>query len=183
MLGTPDVGWSEFSICNEHTYGLSYLTDVVVEWLDQAIHGLTTMQPFTVHGFCEPGRMLCTVSYWNCYIVFESDESDSSNPYHDMYGVDLSMIKFCKLLYADVSRDIEAWVHWDDTSLIECDENDYYAACLEGDNLSDDNQCDYDSSVETVLDMRRKLILDKLGELKNLIDLNEEHFGLNRCFF
>ena len=63
MLTKPEAGWTDFSIDKEHIYSLSYLTDVGIEWLDQAIHGLETLEPFTVHGFCEPNRMLCTVSY------------------------------------------------------------------------------------------------------------------------
>ena len=46
---------------DEHQYRLSYLTDVAVEWLGQAIHGLKTLEPFAVHGYCEPCRMICTV--------------------------------------------------------------------------------------------------------------------------
>ena len=42
---------------------MSYLTDVANTWLVQAIHGLKTMDVFSVHGFSEPGRMICTVSY------------------------------------------------------------------------------------------------------------------------
>lgn len=73
MLSKPDYGWSEFQICDDHAYSLSYLTDVAYEWLDQAIHGLQTLAPFAVHGYCEPGRMICLVSYYTCYVVFEAD--------------------------------------------------------------------------------------------------------------
>ena len=73
MLSKPDAGWTDFKL-KEKTYSLSYLTAVPFDWLTQAIHGLETMLPFTVHGFCEPGRVLCTISYWNCYIVHCIDE-------------------------------------------------------------------------------------------------------------
>ena len=37
MLSAPDAGWTEFRLGSEETaYSLSYLTDVAVEWLDQA---------------------------------------------------------------------------------------------------------------------------------------------------
>ncbi len=117
MLGKPHAGWSDFQIDDEHTYSLSYLNDVALEWLDQAIHGLTTLEPFAVHGFCEPDRMVCTVSYWNCYVVFEGDGMFNPNSYNHMYGAGLKMIDFCKALYSDVQNNIDDWVHWDDSSL------------------------------------------------------------------
>ena len=65
MLTKPYYGWTDFSLEGTSVYGLSYLDDIAFEWLDQAIHGLETMLPFCVKGFLEPGRMLCTVSFWN----------------------------------------------------------------------------------------------------------------------
>ena len=155
MLGKPEAGWTDFSIDDEHTYPLSYLTDVAVEWLEQAIHGLTTLEPFAVHGGCEPGRMVCTVSYWNCYIVFESDGLVNKNTCMEMYGVALSMIDFCKILYEEISRDLEDWVHWDDSAM----------------------------QSRIGFDERRKMIQEKLAALKELLDSRQEYFGPHRCFF
>ena len=77
MLSKPDCGWTTFQLGSENTaYCLGYLTDVAMEWLDRAIHGLETEDVFSVHGFCEPGRMVCTVSFWNCYVIFEGDGKD-----------------------------------------------------------------------------------------------------------
>lgn len=76
MLTKPYYGWTDFSLEGTSVYGLSYLDDIAFEWLDQAIHGLETMLPFCVKGFLEPGRMLCTVSFWNCHIVIEDDERE-----------------------------------------------------------------------------------------------------------
>lgn len=40
MLTKPEWGWTDFSLEGTSAYGLSYLDDIPVEWLDQAIHGL-----------------------------------------------------------------------------------------------------------------------------------------------
>ena len=112
MLGIPDAGWTDFKLKDE-SYALSYLTSLPFEWLTQAIHGLETMLPFTVHGFSEPGRMLCTVSYWNCYIVFcddenyEEDEADIRSEY-----IHKNMMEFCEELHRDISENIDAWCKW-----------------------------------------------------------------------
>ena len=112
MLSKPDAGWSNFSLC-EKEFFLSYLTNIPFEWLDQAIHGLETLLPFTVHGFCEPGRMLCTVSYWNCHIIFEDeDRAALCKEDAEWYIAHTSMLDFCQKLYDDISRDIEAWARW-----------------------------------------------------------------------
>ena len=112
MLSIPNAGWTDFKL-KDKSYALSYLTAVPFDWLTQAIHGLETMLPFTVHGFSEPGRMLCTVSYWNCYIVFcddenyEEDEADISSEY-----IHKSMMEFCEELHRDISQNIDAWCKW-----------------------------------------------------------------------
>ena len=60
MLSRPLNGWTDFSLGQE-VYGLSYLTNVPIEWVNQAIHGLETLEPFAVHGVMEPDRMICLV--------------------------------------------------------------------------------------------------------------------------
>ena len=110
MLSTPNAGWTHFKLKNE-SYSLSYLTPVPFEWLNQAIHGLETMLPFTVHGFSEPGRMLCTVSYWNCYIISSDDEVYEADDVHTEF-INMNMIEFCESLYHDISDDLDAWCKW-----------------------------------------------------------------------
>ena len=113
MLSKPDCGWTTFQLGSENTaYCLGYLTDVAMEWLDQAIHGLETEDVFSVHGFCEPGRMVCTVSFWNCYVIFEGDGKD--DVCESVYTVHVSMLDFCKQLYADIAGNLDAWVRWED---------------------------------------------------------------------
>ena len=159
MLSIPEDGWTDFQLGSENTkYSLSYLTDVAVEWLDQAIHGLTTLDAFSVHGFCEPGRMVCTVSYWNCYVIFEGDGWEDNC--ESVYTVHISMIDFCRKLYADISGNLEAWVHWDD------------------DSLEEDG-----GSLEEAVNRRRTEIQGKLDALKKLIDENAEGFDEHGCFF
>ncbi len=112
MLSKPDAGQTDFKL-KDKSYALSYLTALPFEWLSQAIHGLETILPFTVHGFSEPGRMLCTVSYWNCYIVFSDDEAyeveaeDVRTEY-----INKNMIEFCEELHRDISENIDAWCKW-----------------------------------------------------------------------
>ena len=71
------------------------------------------MLPFTVHGFSEPGRMLCTVSYWNCYIVFCDDENyeEAAEEIRSEY-IHKNMMEFCEKLHRDISENIDAWCKW-----------------------------------------------------------------------
>ena len=103
MLSRPEDGWTYFQPGKENRYRLSYLTDVAVDWLTQAIHGLETMDVFSVHGFSEPGRMVCTVSYWSCYVIFEDD--GPAPACEEITHLHINMIEFCKKLCSDEARD------------------------------------------------------------------------------
>ncbi len=112
MLGKPDCGWALFQLGSEETaYDLSYITDVADEWLTQAIHGLETLDVFSVHGYCEPGRMVCTVSFWCCYVIFEDDgRAPACQGVHQLH---VSMLDFCKMLHRDISENLDDWIHWE----------------------------------------------------------------------
>ena len=112
ILGCPSAGWVSFNLEDEVPgFGLSYLTDVPNEWIDQAIHGLETMLPFAVHGVCEPGRVVCTVSYWNCHIVFEGEDRGDSAV--RTWSCHVSMLKFCERLHQDILSNLNEWAQWD----------------------------------------------------------------------
>lgn len=175
MLTKPEAGWTDFSIDNEHIYSLSYLTDVGIEWLDQAIHGLETLEPFTVHGFCEPNRLLCTVSYWNSFVIFEDDEG---NEYYDLFGVNLKMIDFCKALYTDIAFNVDAWVLWDSSALDIMAEDKYDE--MPGETYNGE---EYQKIYNEIYSKRKSEFTNRLERLKNLISESEEYFGPNRCFF
>lgn len=177
MLTKPEYGWTNFEI-EDYTYGLGYLTDVALDWLDEAIHGLTEIAPFTVRGFCEPGRMLCTVSYWDCYILMEDEDGRGM---YDFHAVKMSMIDFCKQLHQDISKDIDAWVRWDVSGLDES----YCATECNIENCNNGVSCimDEEDFMNPLFEWRKKKIQDKLNILKELIKKSEEHFGPNRGFF
>lgn len=94
---------------------MSYLDDIAYEWLEQAIHGLETLMPFCVKGFMEPERFLCLVSYWNCHIICEDDESEPLAEEEIVHEVShTSMLQFCQQLYDDISKNIDEWVAFAD---------------------------------------------------------------------
>ena len=166
MLSKPDAGWSTFQICESHSYELSYLTDVAGEWLEQAIHGLQTLAPFAVHGFCEPNRMVCLISYHTCYVVFEGDGICGDNHgFKDVYGVDLTMIDFCRALYNDINNNLEDWVHWD-----------------LHDPADDDDDEDAELTRKEIIERRNELI-EQLNKLKEVIKEKEEWWTPHHCFF
>lgn len=155
MLSKPKYGWSDFKLDGTSTYELSYLDDIAFEWLDQAIHGLETMQPFCVKGFLEPKRFLCMVSYWNCHIVIEDEEREPLQT--DAVITECShtsMLAFCKLLYQDISENIEPWASF----------------------------TDYGYGELYPLTEKVTLLHDKLNTLKHLIVSREDCFGADRCF-
>ncbi len=175
MLSKPKYGWTHFQLGTEAEYGLSYLTDVAYDWLTQAIHGLETMDVFSVHGFCEPGRMVCTVSYWSCYIIFEDD--GPAPTCESVQHVHVNMIDFCKKLHHDIDSNLDGWVHWDDTRM------EYFA----GENIDDNVEgAELDRQIaektEEAFRNRERNLREKLDKLKKLIEENDNYFD-DGCFF
>ena len=158
MLGIPEHGWVMFNVSDTVGYDLSYLTNVAIEWMRNATYGLKNMTPFAVEGFCEPGRMLCTVSYWKCYVFFE-DEDKGGDLLQGPFEMDMSMGDFCKTLYNDINDNLEAWVTW------------YTGGSYE--------------TSEDMLDLneRRNELIDALAGLKAAIEENGQKFNGEVCFF
>ena len=102
MLSRPEHGWTYFCL-GEQTYGLSYLTDIPLDWLDKAIAGLQTMSPFAVSGMCEPGVCVCTVELQSCKIC---------GPQGETACLPVSMQRFCIQLLEDIQKDLDAWSAW-----------------------------------------------------------------------
>ena len=153
MLTKPDCGWSDFNLDGTSVYHLSYLDDIPFEWLDEAIHGLETLNPFCVKGFMEPGRFICVVSFWNCHIICEDEDRDPLTPQNTIHEIaHTSMLQFCQQLYDDISENLDKWVYW------------------------------YDYASESDFDTNKEELIKKLARLKELIAENEEHFGENRGF-
>ena len=175
MLSKPEYGWTHFQLGNETEYRLSYLTDVAYDWLTQAIHGLETMDVFSVHGFSEPGRMVCTVSYWSCYIISEDD--GPAPTCEGVQHVHVNMIDFCKRLYHDIDSNFNGWVHWDDGS-VECSAEESIDDDVDGAEL--DKQIA--DKTEEAFQNRERILREKLDKLKKLIEENEDYFD-NGCFF
>ncbi len=152
MLTTPDAGWTDFQLEGTGIYELSYLDDIAVSWLDACIYGMEKLTPFCVKGFMEPGRFLCTVSYWNCHIITERDERQplKAKDIHTECS-HTSMIEFCRYLYDDVSANIEGW------------------ACF----------VEY---ADPDIEKKKAELMKKLERLKELISENEEYFDDRHCF-
>jgi len=106
MLSVPKYGWTDFSI-GGNEYSLSYLTDVPIDWLESAVYGLTNQRPFVVYAECEPEEIHLTVTEMFCHVIYEGHE-----PNPETYFVKMTMLDFCKALYADISRDVDAWADW-----------------------------------------------------------------------
>lgn len=146
MLTKPNSGWSDFQLDGTNIYGLSYLDDIAFNWLEQAIHGLETMQPFCVKGYMEPDRFICVVSYYNCHIICENEDKRPLSK-EDIYieYSHTSMIDFCKFLYNDIHEYIDEWT-----------------------TFVDYEKCDFEE--------HKKELENKLKCLKNLITEKEEDF-------
>ncbi|MBQ6005079.1 MAG: hypothetical protein IJL14_02395 [Selenomonadaceae bacterium] len=107
MLSVPEYGWTDFSI-GDAKYQLSYLTDIPIEWLETAVYSLKKNYycPFTVYGDCETSDIHCTVTEMFCHVIHDGTIPPKT------YFVNMSMLDFCKALYVDISRDIDAWSDW-----------------------------------------------------------------------
>lgn len=152
MLTKPKAGWTDFSLPGTGVYGLSYLDDIPFEWIEQAIHGLETMLPFCVKGFLEPRRMVCVVSYWNCYVTVEDDERQllKEGDFTHAYS-HTSMLEFCRALYEDINADVDGWADFVDYQNEDREE-------------------------------KKRRLREKLVRLREWINEREEWFGENRCF-
>ena len=109
MLSKPEHGWTDFSL-GESCYSLSYLSNIPLEWLERAIFGLETLLPFDVYGYCEPGRMVCTVDFLECRITFEDERPSKRDSSFET--VPVHMLDFFKSLHEDISGHIDDWTKW-----------------------------------------------------------------------
>ena len=151
MLTKPIHGWSDFQLEGTSSYALSYLDDIAFDWVEQAIHGLETLLPFCVKGLLEPGRFLCLVSYWNCYVICEDEDEgpqdeDSISSEHS----NTSMLEFCKMLYEDVKNNLGEWAAF-------------------ADYLGDD------------FEEKKKILESRLSRLNELILEKEINFSKGHC--
>ena len=94
----------------ELCFSLSYITNIPLEWLDRAIFGMETLLPFEVSGYCEPGRMVCTVDLFECRIVFENDRRRQNDRISEVAPI--NMLDFCSQLHKDLLDHIEDWQNW-----------------------------------------------------------------------
>ena len=124
MFSNIHAGWVRFQLPGTSACDLSYLTPIPLEWLDAAIHGLETLQPFCVKGYLEPGRMICTVSYGHCYMICE-DQAVNDAAMLDIQHSTMGLLEFCQQLADDIQRDLDAWACFyasskpDDKALLE----------------------------------------------------------------
>lgn len=159
LLSEPEFGWSTFTLPDvEREFELSYLTDVAMDWLESAIFGLGHLSPFCVFGNLEPGRLLCTVSYWHCHLVIESQEREAEE-LGDVthFHSNTDMLTFCTALRDSIQAHFEPWFKWDAVEVA-------------------------DMSASERRNRRRKL-RSKLERLSALIESQAEHFGKNRFYF
>ena len=107
ILSVPEAGWVNLKFTKKE-HELSYITSVPLQWLDAAIYGMKTGDPFTVWGDQESeGIVYCSVTDSGIYVVEE-------NNYKNIEYVKLYPEEFCRLLYKDISENIDAWVNeWD----------------------------------------------------------------------
>lgn len=153
MFSNFDAGWVDFELPGTYAYGLSYLTPVPFEWLDAAIHGLETLQPFCVKGYLEPCRMICTVSYRNCYVVCEDDDRAVLDANKLQFKCStMGMLEFCQQLADDIQRDLDAWAG-------------FYSHCEDSD-----------------LPANKQRLLQKLERLRELIEQRRDAFAEGQMF-
>ncbi|MBE5787932.1 MAG: hypothetical protein E7324_10425 [Clostridiales bacterium] len=154
MLTTPKHGWTDFQLDGTSVYSLSYLSDIPFEWLTQAITALKYLTPFCVKGNMEPGRFLCTVSFWDCHVLCEEEHSSSLKKKDaEQETAPVSMLQFCQELYHDINRDLDAWAAFQ-----------------------------HDAQPENIA-YRKKSLAQKLQQLKDLIAEKKADFDQKRAFF
>lgn len=116
MLTKPKYGWADFQIAGSPSFPLSYLiADLAYKWLDSAIDGLEHGKPFSVEGEMEPELFVCDVDSNSCrirqYSGWVPSDLKFANPTDLVFDCTypVSMIEFCKSLYADISENVDDW--------------------------------------------------------------------------
>ena len=109
MLSKPQHGWTTFSL-GHRCYSISFLTNVPLDWLEKAIGGLDTLLPFEVSGYCEPGRVVCTVAFSQCHVFYENEKHQKEESSYELGPV--NMLDFCQKLHEDISDHIDDWQKW-----------------------------------------------------------------------
>ncbi len=159
LLSEPECGWSTFSFPDgKKSYELSYLTDIAVEWLDNALYGLEHLTPFCVHAYLEPGRLLCMVSFWHCHLAVESEDrepEDADDIIRSLSNTD--MLTFCTYLRDSIQAHLDSWLKWD--------------------------ACEWADMTEEEREERRQNLDRRLKRLSTLLESQAEHFGKGRCFY
>ena len=157
MLTKPEHGWTRFHLEGTYNYQLSYLDDIAFDWLQEAIHGMKRLTPFCVKGMQEPGRMLCVVSYHNCWIISEEEAQSTRNEDPNrVYISPTSMIEFCEALYDDIKSYVDEWALFISTKR------------------------SHDHTVKTFT-YRKRILLGLLDELKALIEKHRFRFENHCC--
>lgn len=116
MLSTPKSGWTNFSLPGTDEYSLSYLNDIGIEWIEDAIAGLEKQRPFCVTGSMEPELVVCIVNYHCCHVLIYEDECSHENE-GDVLRMEFSpigMLEFCKILYNDINNAVDVWANFAD---------------------------------------------------------------------
>lgn len=159
LLSEPDFGWSAFSFPDaEKSYELSYLTDIAVEWLDKAIYGLEHLTPFCVHAYLEPGRLLCTVSFWHCHLAVEAEDREPEeigDIIHSLSNTD--MLSFCTYLRDSIQAHLDSWLKWD--------------------------ACEWAEMTEDEREERRQKLDSQLKQLSTLIESQAKCFSMGGGFY
>ena len=152
MLTQPEYGWTYFGLEGTPRYLLSYLDDIAFDWLEEAIHGLERFTPFCVQGSREPGRMICVVTYYNCWIIDEEEDGITEKMEDAHFELShTGMLDFCHMLYDDVMKYVDEWV--------------LFTSYVPDDDASES------------FNRRREVLLDLLDRLHNLIIRHEERFN------
>ena len=146
MLEKPKNGWTLFKLPDINAaFSLSYLDDIPVEWMEQAICGLRDSYSFTVHGDLEPAIRVCTVGCHNS-VVFVDNKPTETTVWHSSVG----KLDFCKSLFVDIAENLEDWLYWDV-------------------NLLPDEEEESTMSYKEKVDERTATLLNHLSDLKKAI--------------
>lgn len=105
MLSIPTASQTILKLKKEE-YVLSCIYNIVIEWIDNAITGLSKKHPFVLS---QPfDNLKITVGYFSTHIV--KDEVNNYSIYNYEF-VRINMLEFCTNLYDDISQNIDAWAN------------------------------------------------------------------------
>ncbi len=104
MLSKPYAGWTEFTLEDFKVHG-SDLTDIPLEWMRAAVHGMKYYTPAAFYLDEEGAETTIAVNEYRTYIIRQHNGET-------LKTIHMGLFRFTEMLVADIRENLDSWVYW-----------------------------------------------------------------------